>query len=120
VKPQVLMFRRPEIHARESSDGTAYARERAMMQNSTRTRTLLPALGIALFVAMVVAAIAHHRSSEKARFASDIHRIESQVPRFAIETPGSAAGQSDTAAWRAYCEHARVTLIEEARAAAAQ
>ncbi|MDQ6626671.1 MAG: hypothetical protein M3Y69_11145 [Verrucomicrobiota bacterium] len=90
-----------------------------MMQKSRRTPALLVGLGIALFVGMFLAATAHHRSAVKAQLAADIHRMESQVPRFAIETTGSSSNQSDTA-WRAYCEHERVTLIEEARAAAAQ
>ena len=90
-----------------------------MAQNSRLKTARLFAFGIALVVGATAAATAHHRSAEKSRLLADIHRIEMPAAGYAIETAGSSRTPEDDA-WRAYCERERVTLIADARAAAAQ
>lgn len=87
-----------------------------MAQNPKAKATLFVVLGLALSVG-TIAGIARHRSAEKAQLLADIQRVEIPVARYALETSGSSRPPGDSA-WRAYCEHERVTLIEEARVAA--
>ncbi len=98
--------------------GTACARKGAMAQNSRPKVALLFALGT-IIVAITAAANAHHRSAERAQLLADIHRREIPMAGYALETTGLRSTPEETA-WREYCEHQRVTLIDEARAAAAQ
>ena len=90
-----------------------------MAQNSRPKIARLIALGVALIVGATAAANAHRRATEKARLLADIHSIEIPAARYAIETTALPRTSEDTA-WRVYCERERVTLIADARAAAAQ
>ena len=90
-----------------------------MAQNSRPKIARLIGFGVALIVCATAAANAHRRSAEKARLLADIHRIEIPAAGYAMETTAVTRTAEDTA-WRAYCERERVTLIADARAAAAQ
>ncbi|MFN2475546.1 MAG: hypothetical protein ABR526_04305 [Chthoniobacterales bacterium] len=90
-----------------------------MTQNTRSKMALLFAFGTILIVAITAVANAHHRSAERAQLLADIHRIELPTANYALETTGLSSTPKETA-WRAYCEHQRVTLIDEARASAAQ
>ena len=90
-----------------------------MTQTPPAKVALLLVLGFALVIAITVAGYGHHRSAEKARLLTDINRIEIPAAVYAIETRGLSSPPEDSA-WRAYCEQERLTLIAEARIAAAQ
>jgi hypothetical protein len=90
-----------------------------MAQNFSPKTARLMALAVALVVGATAAANAHRRSAEKARLLADIHRLEMPAAGYAIETTELARSSEDIA-WRLYCERERVTLIADARAAAAQ
>ena len=92
--------------------------KRTMVENSRPIVTLLLAGGIALIVG-IFAANAHRRSAEMAQLVRAVHRIQIPISGYAMETTGLSSTPEDSA-WRGYCELERVTLIEEARAAAAQ
>ena len=92
--------------------------ERMAQKSRPKTARLL-ASGIALIVGATVLATVHHRSAEKARLLADINRIEMPAAGYAMETTALTRTPEDTA-WRLYCERERVTLIADARAAAAQ
>ena len=100
-------------------DGTPYARMGTMAQNSRRKMPRLLAVGIALVIGATAAATVHRRSTERARLLTDIHRIEMPAAGYAMEATERTRTPEDTA-WRVYCERERVTLIADARAAAAQ
>ena len=89
-----------------------------MAQNSRPKISRLIGLGIALIVGATAAVNAHRRSAEKARLLADIHRVEIPAAGYAMETTALIRTPEDIA-WRAYCERQRVTLIADARAAAA-
>ena len=90
-----------------------------MAHNSRSKIARLMALGIALIIGATAAANAHRRSAEKARLLADINSIEIPAAGYAVETTAQTRSPEDTA-WRLYCERERVTLIADARAAAAQ
>lgn len=90
-----------------------------MVRHFGRRAGLLLGLCVAVIVGISIAAVVHQRGARRAQLAADIHRLESWVPKYAIETTKLGLTSED-ATWQAYCEHERVTLIEEARASAAQ
>lgn len=89
-----------------------------MAQLPPAKMALLVLLGFALIVGSTVAGY-RHRSAEKARLLTDIHRLDIPAAGYAIETR-ALSNPPEADAWRAYCEQERVTLIAEARTAAAQ
>ena len=91
-----------------------------MMAQTSRTKVaLLFLLGFTLIIGITVAGYAQHRSAEKARLLAAVNQIEIPAALYAIETRGLSSPPEDSA-WRAYCEQERLTLIAEARTAAAQ
>ena len=90
-----------------------------MAQNSKPKIARLIALGVAVVIGVTALIDAHRRSAEKARLLADIHSMGIPAAGYATETNELARTPEDTA-WRAYCERERVTLIADARAAAAQ
>lgn len=88
-----------------------------MTQTPAAKTALLFVVAIALVVGLSAAGYSHHRTAEKARLLADIQRTEIPAAGYAMETGAFSSTPADPA-WRAYCEHERVTLIDEARAAA--
>ena len=88
-----------------------------MAKNSRPKVALLFGLGATVIIAITAAVNAHHQSAESAQLLADIHSTEIPMASYALETTGLSS-TSEKTAWRQYCERERVTLIEEARAAA--